>query len=193
MPQFSYNISDSELLPLLSKGDEKAFTEIYNRYWEKLLYLGSIKLRSLAVAEELVQDIFLDLWNRRAQLNITGSLENYLAVSMKYKVINAQVRLMRTQKHLTETGSATHLHRNTTEEWVQFQELQQRLSALVSKLPERCRITYELKNDVGLSQKQIADRLNISEKAVEANLARAMKALRSAINQLFSLFFSVFL
>jgi RNA polymerase sigma factor (sigma-70 family) len=193
MPQISYNISDSELLPLLSKGDEKAFTEIYNRYWEKLLFIGSIKLRSLAVAEELVQDIFLDLWNRRAELNITGSLENYLAVSMKYKVINAQVRLMRTRKHLNEAGPATHLHRNTTEEWVQFQELQQRLSALVSKLPERCRLTYELKNDVGLSQKQIADKLNISEKAVEANLARAMKALRSAINQLLSFCFFIFL
>ncbi len=193
MPQRSYNISDSELLPLLSKGDEKAFTEIYNRYWEKLLFLGSIKLRSLAVAEELVQDIFLDLWNRRAELNITGSLESYLAVSMKYKVINAQVRLMRTEKHLKEAGSIANLQRNTTEEWVQFQELRQRLSALVSKLPERCRITYELKNETGLSQKQIADRLNISEKAVEANLARAMKALRSAINQLFSLLFSIFL
>jgi RNA polymerase sigma-70 factor (ECF subfamily) len=176
--------SDKELLTAIASGDNNAFTELYNRYWDKLLFIAGSKFRDLSVAEEMVQDIFLDIWNRRSELNITGELEAYLAVSMKYKVINAQARLKRSVDfrqyllhHQTEQD-------NSTEEWLSFHELKGRLSLLVSKLPERCRITYQLSKELGFTQKEIAAHMEISEKAVEANLSRAMKSLRLVINQI---------
>lgn len=182
--------SDASLLLLLSQADHKAFTEIYNRYWDRLLFIAGIKFRNLAIAEEMVQDIFLDLWNRRAEIRITGELEAYLAVSMKYKIINAQARLKRSlaYRHSAMEGARSD---NSTEEWVHFHELQGRLSRLVHQLPEKCRITYQLRREEGLSQKEIARRLNISEKAVEANLTRALKSLRTALHFLMSGLFSI--
>ena len=180
------NIADSQLLQLLAKGDSDAFTEIYNRYWEKLLFIAGIKFRDLAVAEEMVQDVFLDVWNRRSEMGNVVNLEGYLAVSMKYKVINAQAKLKHHtnyQNHIAANGLTFD---NSTEEWLKFQELQEKLSKLVSKLPEKCRITYQLSKDYGLSHKEIATKLNVSEKAVEANLARAVKSLRKAFSSFMS-------
>lgn len=176
--------SDKELLTVIASGDNNAFTELYNRYWDKLLFIAGAKFRDLSVAEEMVQDIFLDIWNRRSALNITGDLEAYLAVSMKYKVINAQAKLKRSvdfQQYLLHNQTEQD---NSTEEWLSFHELKDRLSLLVSKLPERCRITYQLSKELGFTQKEIAAHMEISEKAVEANLSRAMKSLRLVINQM---------
>jgi RNA polymerase sigma-70 factor (ECF subfamily) len=62
------------------------------------------------------------------------------------------------------------------------------MSELVSKLPKRCRLTWQLSREEGLSQKEVAQRLQVSEKAVEANLARAAKSLRLSLKQFFSFF-----
>src|SRR6185437_10101821 len=81
----SYN--DAALLGLLRVGDTTAFTEIYNRYWKLLFHLAAAKTNSLAEAEELVQDLFLDMWKSREQLEMATSLKTYLAVALKYRVI----------------------------------------------------------------------------------------------------------
>ena len=176
--------SDKELLSLISKSDDKAFTELYNRYWDKLLFISGIKFRDLSVAEEMVQDVFLDIWNRRLELNITGELEAYLAVSMKYKVINAQAKLKRATEYQQYSLIRKTQQDNSTEEWLSFNELKGRLSLLVSKLPEKCRITYLLSREQGLSQKEIAIKMHVTEKAVEANMSRAVKSLRIALKEI---------
>lgn len=183
------HIEDDQLLALLRNNDDQAFTEIYNRYWDRMLYVAGVKSRNLDLAEEIVQDVFLDIWNRRNTLDITGTLEAYLAVSVKYKVINAQAR----QKHFTRYQQQEFQTRpgtdNSTEEWLTYQELKQRLSALVAGLPEKCRITYQLSREFGLSHKEIAEKMQVTEKAVEANLARAVQSLRKAIAGFLSSFF----
>jgi RNA polymerase sigma factor (sigma-70 family) len=174
--------TDQELFRLLRQGDEGAFTEIYNRYWEKLLFIAGIKLRDLAIAEELVQDIFFDLWVRRYELELTGEPSHYLAVCMKHKVINAQVKRKRALDYQAYSGKLSAQADNSTEHWLSFEELKDKLASLVAGLPERCRITYQLSREAGLSQKQIASRLQVSEKAVEGNLSRALKALRIGLS-----------
>ncbi|WP_343308116.1 RNA polymerase sigma-70 factor [Chitinophaga niabensis] len=176
--------SDTLLLELLKKGDDKAFTAMYNRYWDRLLFIAGIKFRDLAIAEEMVQDVFLDLWKRREELDITTGLEPYLAVSIKYKVINAQAKLKRAMEYQQYAVHHNPPQGSDTEEWLRFKELKHKLSRLVSALPEKCRITYQLSREEGLSQNEIAARLNVSKKAVEANLSRALKSLRKAFNQL---------
>lgn len=176
-------LTDSELLKLMQQGDQKGFTEIFNRYWKVMLVVAANKTGDLDEAEEIVQDIFVSLWNRREQLQLTSSLKNYLTVSIKYKVIKALAKKKNHQKFADHSKRANDLLDNSTQEWLEFEELRHRLSGLVAELPEKCRLVYQLSRESGFSQKQIADRLGISEKTVEAHLGKALKTLRTGLNQ----------
>jgi len=185
LPELS-SYTDLELVRLLKQDDESAFTELYNRYWEKLLFIAGIKLRDLAIAEELVQDIFCDLWQRRDRLELSGELSHYLAVSMKHKVINVQAKRKRALDYEQFAVGRPEYTGENTEHWLRFEELKGQLALLVAGLPERCRITYQLSREYGLSQKEIARHLRVTEKAVEGNLSRALKALRLGLTHLHS-------
>lgn len=174
---------DNQLLTLMGNGDEQAFTELYNRYWERLLYVAGVKMKDLAIAEELVQDVFLDLWNRRDTLEVRGELGAYLAVSMKYKVINVQARQKRAADYQKNLDGAAADH--STEHLLNFDDLRHRLEALVQGLPEKCRITFRLSREADLTHKEIASHLQVTEKAVEANLTRAIKSIRKGLSYFF--------
>ena len=183
MPTIS-SYDERELLLLLAKGDELAFTEIYNRYWNKLFSVASLKLNNPFEAEELVQDIFLDLWRRRKELEITNCVSAYLATAVKYKVINM---LAKRNHHSCYSEHEEKNSTNTdysTEQWLSFQELKGRLGKLVTALPEKCRLVFQLSRDAGLSQKAIASELGIAEKTVESHLSKAIQTLRLGLKSL---------
>ncbi|QEC73899.1 hypothetical protein FSB73_21780 [Arachidicoccus ginsenosidivorans] len=81
--------TDLELMDLLKNGDEIAFNEIYDRYWKLLFAVAASKLNDFTDAEEAVQDIFADLWKRKAKIVLTYSLKSYLAGAVKYRVYEA--------------------------------------------------------------------------------------------------------
>jgi RNA polymerase sigma-70 factor (family 1) len=182
--------NENELLASLKQGSETAFTKIYNHYWDKLFSLAANKLdKDLSLAEELVQDIFLDLWDRRDTLEIKGELTAYLATAMKYKIIDARRKRVITNQYNANVASRLIIADHTTEKQLQFDELQSRLSELVNALPEKCQLVYKLSKETGLSQKNIAVRLNISEKTVESHLSRALKQVRIGMAQILSFVF----
>lgn len=185
----SYTTYNDELLvQLLQSDDEKAFREIYERYWKRLLYVAGKKLKDIALAEELVQDVFLDIWKRRSSLIITGELQAYLSVAMKYKVIKAQARLQRAEDYKLFAAHNLSQSASSTEEYLDFEELKDRLQQLVADLPEKCRLAYKLREE-GLSQREIAQQMKISESTVESHIVKALKSLRSGLTQLFFFFF----
>lgn len=180
--------SDEELVGLLRTGDEKAFTELYDRYWKKLFTVAANKMEDLYVAEELVQDIFSDLWVRKETIQLTGNIGSYLAVAMKYRVINYQVRQKRGREYQQYSLKNLPTVDDSTREWLQFEELRQRLEILVNDLPERCRLTFRLSREQGLTQREIAHELGVSEKAVERNITRALKTLRTGLGDVLTVF-----
>ncbi|HVW95111.1 MAG TPA: RNA polymerase sigma-70 factor [Mucilaginibacter sp.] len=179
-----YNIlDDKNLTALLQNGDDAAFTEIYNRYWDRLFSIAANKLRDFDEAEEIVQDIFVSLWKRRDKLSVIDTLSSYLAVSVKYRVIKALDKRYRKKEFSNHTQQSTSLVDYSTEQWLEFEELKGRLALLVADLPEKCRMVYQLSRDAGFSQKKIAAQLGISEKTVEAHLGKALKTLRTRLSQ----------
>ncbi|MBE7170151.1 MAG: RNA polymerase sigma-70 factor [Williamsia sp.] len=178
---------EKELLDLLNQGESRAFTEIYNRYWKKLFTLAANKLDNLAEAEELVQDIFTELWNRRGELAITTSLASYLAVAAKYKVIDLLAKKARHRKYQQHAATNQPTADSPTLQWLDCQELKERMYNSVARLPEKCRLVFELSRHKGYSQKQIASRLGISEKTVEAHLGKALRTLRTSLSSFFAL------
>jgi RNA polymerase sigma-70 factor (ECF subfamily) len=178
--------TDEQLVQLLKQNDHKAFSELYERYWDKLLFLAGKKLNDLYEAEHIVQDLFLDLWNRRAELEIQQSIDGYLVVAVKYRIINAQARRHKQAARFREDLASNPQHDNSTESWLSFRELQHSLHHQLSRLPEKCALAFSLRDD-GLSYKQIAAEMNISEKTVEMHISRAFKALRTGLGNIISL------
>ncbi len=174
--------SDAQLLSLLKDGEHEAFTELYNRYWKRLFAVAANQLDHPAEAEELVQDLFLDLWNRRQDLIITSSLSSYLSVSVNYKVINRMARRHRQRIYHSNLPSDPMDH--SVEERLSFAELKERLELVLSELPEKCKLVFTLSRTEGLTRRQISRELGIAEKTVESHLTRALRQLRSSLSAL---------
>lgn len=172
--------SDSELVRLLKKDDSEAFTAIYDRYWQKMLLVAKSKVAYLEDAEEIVQDIFVALWQRRADLEIKGQLSHYLAVAVKYSVIKWLDKQHNKQRYLQHLGKQAFID-HTTQQQLSFKELKEQLAVWVNELPEKCRLVYRLSREEGLPQKKIATVLSLSEKTVEAHLGKATKFLKSKL------------
>lgn len=184
-----YNIyTDEELLSGMKEGDEKAFTTLYNRYWKRTFYLIAKKLGNAAIAEELVQDIFTDIWIRRHVIGIRGSFAAYLSVAVKYKVINIQAKQYRDLCYKKYQGYTQIKAANTAEQYLSFEELRERLAQELALLPEKCRLSFKLCKEEGFSQKEAAMQMHITPKAVERNIARAIKSLAVSMRHFLSFF-----
>lgn len=177
---------DTHLLMLMKDGCEPAFTAIYNRYWEKLFYIAGKKLDSLPDVENLVQEVFMDIWVRRSTLEIHKDLEGYLVVATKYKIINILARRDRERQYHNHLGGA--LVDNEVDRWIAFDELRSWLERYVQQLPEKCQLVFRLR-EAGYTQKQIAQRLSISEKTVENHVGHALKILKSNLSHFLPLYF----
>lgn len=171
------DLTDNELYLRLNTGDENAFTEIYNRFWKKLFTIAVNRIGNLEDAEEIVQDIFTALWNKRFDLVLRSDLANYLAVSVKYRVIKALDKQYNEKRYvdgLMRQGQVD----DSTQQQLAFEELQEELEKHIQELPEKCQLVFRMSREDGYSQKKIAEELRISEKTVEAHLGKAFKKLR---------------
>jgi len=185
--QASYPLTDPELAELLRKGDAESFREIYIRYWDKLYVIARKRLNDPSEAEEIVQDIFCNLWRKREEFVLSKSFDQYFAVAVKFEVIN---RLAKKARHLAYERQAVASFTeadNSTLQLLDMGELLAQLRQSVQALPEKCRIVFNLKYEQGYSQKLIAEELKISEKTVEAHLSKARKTLRTAFGNLLGL------
>lgn len=145
------------------------------------------QLEDLATAQEIVQDIWLDVWNRRENIQLTSGLGAYLAVAVKYRVINEQARRKRDRDYQRHAALHIPAADDMTQQQLRFDELKAELQQLVNKLPEKSRITYQLSREQGLNNREIAQALNISEKAVERNLTRALRSIREGLASMFKI------
>ena len=171
--------TDQQILEHLANSDARAFDFIYQKYFQKLYGAAYKRLQNRELTEEVVQELFISLWERRTELKISGTLDSYLFTSIKYLTI-AQFK----KNNLFEQYSATLIPEendlNFTEEMVAFDELNEAYQKALQTLPERCREVFVLKR-TGLSQREISEKLDISEKTVENQMTKALKMLRDAL------------
>lgn len=179
---YSYHqIDDFKLIELIQAGEELAFKEIYNRHWERLFTMACNRLDNEVEAEEIVQEIFCDFWKKINGFQLTKSLESYFAVAVKYRIINYLAKRARESQYKKELFAVAAPTNCSILESLDYKELLSRFTTKLDSLPEKCRIVFQLRYEQGLTQRQIAEKLHVSEKTVEAHLAKARKTLRGAI------------
>jgi RNA polymerase sigma-70 factor (ECF subfamily) len=176
--------SDEWLVTLFQSGDRTAFDEIYRRYWDRLFAVAARRLENLDEAKDVVQEVMFKLWQKKGSLSLQGYLSSYLAVAVKYEVINKIAKRKNEGRYKLTTLSAA--ADNSTQEYLDFSALEQRLAVLVKALPEKCRMAFTLSREQGMSQKEIAQHMQISENTVESHLKKALKYLRANLRLLFS-------
>jgi len=187
------NFCDTDLLLLIRDGQEAAFTEIYNRYWERLVATGYYYTRSKEAAEEVVNDVLMGLWLRRVSLEI-DSLPAYLGTAVKFAVFKVIARNKRRSQVLggelsVEAEAAEH---NDTEQQLDALFMDEWLRGIVEQLPEKARLVFVYSREEALSIKEIAGKMDLSPKSVEYHMTKALKAIRDSIRKM-SVFLHSFL
>jgi len=170
--------SDADLVMFVRKNDHHAFTEIYNRYWKKLLLSAYHRIRHYQDSQEIVQHIFIDIWKRRESWQLSYSLSSYLFAAVKYQVINffaLRAGTLRSQKLAEEYPMNNSSHR------IDLQELQSEVSSVIEGLPEKCRLVFRLSREHEYTHKRIALELGIAEKTVQAHISLALRRLKTAL------------
>lgn len=176
-----FDSSDGFLLSELKNGNRSVFSKIYEQYWEKLYYTALKILKDGVASQDLVQDVFIDLWQSKHKKDIYN-LDSYLSKAIKYRVF----RYIRNQKDAE--AFLERINRiesvNQTEQNIQLKELELILNDNISTLPIRCKEVFLLSRYNQLSHKEISNRLGISVKTVENQITKALKHLKQAISVL---------
>lgn len=178
-----YTTDEILLTHLLQQGDEAAFETLYNRYWEKLLTVAYYRTGSMEIAKELVQDVFANLWRRKEQINIKTTFASYIFSAMKYTVLDYTRAQAVREKYVEAIKKSVLETDNTTIDLIAYQELNNVLEEEIDKLPEKCRMVFRLSRIEHYSTKEIAKKLHISPKTVENQITKALKVLRTNLQE----------
>lgn len=177
-------LSDKELLVMIAEDNEYAFRTLYERYWKRMLIKAYSLLRSHDLAEEVVQDAFINLWKRRHTLLLKNSFDTYISAVVKYEVMS-KLAVRFTQPLYLDDITIAPAQDHSTQQWLDFDELYGEIQQTISTLPEKCQLVFRLSREEGLTARQISESLHISPKTVEAHISKALKTLRISLSSFF--------
>lgn len=175
------NIDELSLLHQLKNGDEDAFVTIYRMYWKTLFNQAYHRLKDEQDVKELMQDLYSELWQNRATLNIHTSLLGYLQSALRFKILNLYKREELKERFVTSVRIKNCVSGDAVDEAVNYAELSRAYDEAVTLLPVQRRKVYDLKFHHGMSYAEIAQSLEISVRTVEKHISMAIKAIRNRL------------
>lgn len=169
------------ILNELQKGNERAFDTIFKQYYKPLCQFSYSLIKDQDTAENLVQEVFVKLWEKRENMTNIDNLLSYLMGMVR----NQSVDFLRKEKANSKIYNQLRPENseNTTEEQISKNEFEEKLLKSILNLPERCRTAIEMSRFEGFSNKEIALKMEISVKGVEALIGRSLKLLRSELQE----------
>lgn len=171
---------EEDLTEAWNTGDELAFSVIYDVYWDRLLANAYRLTGDKEQSEEIVQEVFVSLWRRRHDVHIE-SISSYLGTAVKFATFKSLQRAKRNQELEEQFFSTDHVHLD--EQSIDAKFLKEYLDGIVEHLPDRCRLVFRMSREEQKTNKEISGELAISEKAVEAQITKALKVLKLSLRK----------
>jgi RNA polymerase sigma-70 factor (ECF subfamily) len=185
---------DNELYLKLKEGDEKAFEVLFRKYYAALCSYANQFLFEKSLSEEVVQDMFLKIWEKRAVLTIEMSLKHYVFRSVRNRCLNL-IQHEKVKKQYAGMVLENSAHEISPDEYFLEVDLVRRIEKSIESLPPKRREIFKLSREQGLKYKEIADSLGISVKTVEVQMGLALKQLREQLKDytehIITLFFTL--
>jgi RNA polymerase sigma-70 factor, ECF subfamily len=175
-------IEDDELMVCLANDDRKAFEYIFRTYYQDLCRFGTTYVKDKDVAEELVQQIFINIWERRYELTISTSMKAYLFTAVRNKSFNYLKLQLPKEYKKVDVDNVGFVDASNKEEDIIFEDLKIYVAKAIDTLPVKCRAIFNLSRNSGLTYKEIAEELDISVKTVENQIGIALKKMREQLS-----------
>lgn len=182
-------MSETELIQLLNKGNKEAFTSLYYLYCDKVHHFCRLYLTSSSIAEEVVQEVFIKLWEIRGGVNEHENLAGFLFIITRNLIFDNS-RKNFNENFYRMTVLAAYDEAYDVEGEFDAQDMKRYIDRLVNELPPRQKEVFLLSRNENLSYKEIAERLDITPKTVERHINEVLKYLRKNLH-LLSVFLSV--
>lgn len=160
--------------------DPAQFENVFKTHFQNLHAYANTIVRDDDDAEEIVQNVFYKLWEKRAQIKIDQSLSAYLYRSVYYESLNFLKHAKVKENYRADAVSSARQVTNPTDNLI-LKELRAKIESAVNELPEQCRTVFQMSRYEGLRYKEISDKLGISVKTVENHLGKALKVLRTKL------------
>lgn len=171
------NHSDQDLLIRLKKGDVPAFDELYFRYVKKLMAFSLTYFPNRELAKDAVQEIFIRIWTKRAELDASKSFKTYLFQSVKFYMYN-YARDKQPACTLEEAPEYVYLNDNKIENELDYRDLESIAYSYIEKLPKVQQEVFKLNKLEGLTAMEIARQMNLSQRTIEHHIYLASKTIR---------------
>ncbi len=167
----------------LKEGDETAFGMIFKSHYNGLCNYAFSFLLDRDEAEEIVQAAFINIWEKKENINIESSLKSYLYRAVRNSCLNALKHARIKKKHADETAFTADRTHESVSQAVISEELDQKIGDAMMALPEQCRLIFKMSRFEELKYAEIADQLNISVKTVENQIGKALKIMREHLKE----------
>lgn len=175
-------IPDSEILLAIRQGNERLYETVFRKYYQSLCNYGCGILKDMDDAEEVVQSIFLKLWEQREGIEINVSLKSYLYRAVHNTCLNRLKHLKIQDTYRQHLGDYLEETFDSATDIMDGNELQNRISEALEKLPEQCKIIFKMSRFEELKYQEIANKLGLSIKTVENQIGKALRIMRNELS-----------
>ncbi len=174
-------VNDAEIVAALQQSDERVFEQLFRFYYQRLCSYATGLLNDKDEAEETVQQVFVNVWEKRFSMEINVSLKSYLYRAVHNASINAISRQnVRTMYAGEQLHHAEQVYEHTSQSVIK-NELEKNIHKAINTLPEQCRMVFKLSRFEEMKYAEIAEHLGISIKTVENHMGKALKLLREQL------------
>lgn len=185
-------MSDEQiLLDELKQGDVHAFSFLFNKYYKDLVLFGGNFLPDQSACEDIVQSLFLKIWQDRENLEIRTSIKSFLLKSVQNSCLDV-IRHQKIKNSYEEKSQLKSVLDETEfEQHILYSDLKSHLDEALTKLPESYREAFELNRFEGMKYKEIAEKLKVSERTIEVRIGKAIGLLRKHLKDFFIIVLSI--